>query len=214
MKKATIFFDHDNTLYSPACRLWDAISQRINTFIQYRLNVPIQEIESIRKYCRENFEIILKGLQKIFPAKNEEYLDYVHDLDLSLYISEDMQLKNILNSLPHNKIIFTNSDRNHASRVLKTLGIEDCFKKIIDIYDISPFNKPQKESLLKALQLSCELIPSHCGIVDDRDSNLTVSTDMGFKGIQPWCDDVSEYKWIRIPSIHELPLALEKLNWL
>jgi len=160
MKKATIFFGLDDTLYSPACGLWDAINQRINTFIQYRLNVPIQEMESIRKYCRENFGTSLKGLQKIFPVKNEEYLDY----------------------------------------------IEDCFKKIIDIYDISPFNKPQKESFLKALQLSCELIPSHCGIVDDRDSNLTVSTDMGFKGIQPWCDDVSEYKWIRIPSIMNYPL--------
>lgn len=40
----------------------------------------------------------------------------------------DPRLKQILDSIPVRKYVFTNADRRHAERCLQLLGITDCFE--------------------------------------------------------------------------------------
>ncbi|XP_050897501.1 uncharacterized protein C24B11.05 [Lathyrus oleraceus] len=60
-----------------------------------------------------------------------DFHSYVHGrLPYSL-LKPDRVLKRILQSLPCRKVGFTNADTGHAIRVLKRLGLEDCFERII-----------------------------------------------------------------------------------
>jgi len=55
MKAATLIFDLDNTLYSPKNGLWDALSQRISNFMQFKMSIPQEKIEPLRKKYRMSF---------------------------------------------------------------------------------------------------------------------------------------------------------------
>ncbi|RLM85578.1 uncharacterized protein C24B11.05-like [Panicum miliaceum] len=53
-------------------------------------------------------------------------------------LKPDPVLRQLLLSLPQRKIIFTNSDKAHAARVLEKLGLEDCFEGIICFETLNP----------------------------------------------------------------------------
>ena len=148
MKITTIFFDLDNTLYPPECGLWDVISQRISQFMLEKINIPEGQISILRQHFRDNYGTTLQGLREKFSILDEDYMEFVHDIPLTQYIHPNPSLKQMLTSLPHRKIIFTNASRLHTLRVLENLEITDQFDLIIDIADIYPFSKSQRESFL------------------------------------------------------------------
>ncbi|WOL05723.1 hypothetical protein Cni_G14454 [Canna indica] len=43
-------------------------------------------------------------------------------------LKPDPFLRNMLLTIPHRKIVFTNADKAPAAKVLKRLGLEDCFE--------------------------------------------------------------------------------------
>lgn len=53
-------------------------------------------------------------------------------------IEPNNKLRNLLNKIKQRKIIFTNSDKNHAVKVLKKLGLEDCFEEMICFETMNP----------------------------------------------------------------------------
>lgn len=61
-----------------------------------------------------------------------DYEDWHHDvhglLPYSKLIHKDPELRQILQSLPYPKFIFTNADIKHAKTVLGILGIQDLFE--------------------------------------------------------------------------------------
>jgi pyrimidine 5'-nucleotidase len=99
---------------------------------------------------------------------------------LTDFIQPDMTVRAALLSLPQRKVIFTNSDANHAGRVLNVLALTDCFDQIIDINAISPYCKPQPEAFRIALQSAGEQDPTHCVLVDDAPRNLAAARQLGF----------------------------------
>ena len=208
MEIKTLFFDLDNTLYPPTCGLWEAISLRISVFMQNQLRIPSENILSIRQYCRENFGTTLQGLKSLYPLDEEDYLAFVHDIDLDQYISPDPKLAKMLLTLPQHKIIFTNSDHTHAQRVLAVMGIERYFNQIIDIYDISPFSKPQPQSFRIALKKASETTAKRCSMIDDNAQNLEVAKRQGFFCVQVWEEFRNERPFITIPDILDLPSVL------
>ena len=60
------------------------------------------------------------------------FLDYVHDLDLSV-VKEHPSCAAAIDRLPGRKLIFTNGSRAHAERVAGKLGVLQCFEGIFDI---------------------------------------------------------------------------------
>ncbi len=208
MNITTLFFDLDNTIYPPSCGLWEAISQRISEFMLKRLGIPQGRISSIRQYCRDNYCTTLSGLKSLYPVKEEEYLAFVHDINLSHYISLNPKLANMLSELPQSKYIFTNADHAHAQRILLSMGIEQYFNEIIDIYDMAPFSKPQSQSYQIALRKANQSSANNCAMIDDNAQNLEAAAQLGFFCIRVWEDDQKNKAFSSIDDILKLPSIL------
>ena len=207
----SLYFDLDDTLYPASSGLWDAIRDRMNTYMQKFIDLPIADIASIRQGYLEKYGTTLRGLQAHYDVDVDEYLAYVHDLPLEKYILPDPNLHALLLSLPQRRWIFTNSDHNHASRVLTILGLAGCFDGIIDIRAVDFACKPDKIAYQKALDIAGDEDPAQCAIFDDSVRNLAPAREIGFytilvgkNGSEPVVDRV-------IPNIHELKDCMPEL---
>jgi putative hydrolase of the HAD superfamily len=180
MQFSSLYFDLDDTLYPASSGLWEAIRERMNSYMQHFIDLPLPEIIRLRQGYLEKYGTTLRGLQAHYQVDTDEYLAYVHDLPLEQYIQPDPNLRKLLLSLPQRRWIFTNADGNHAGRVTKILGIEDCFTGIIDIRAIGFACKPDKIAYQRALAITGDDDPSHCIIFDDALRNLAPAREMGF----------------------------------
>lgn len=167
MKFTTIFFDLDDTLYPPSAGLWKQIKARIGLYMRERMNIPPNEVESLREKYFLQYGTTLRGLQAHHRIDTEDFLAFVHDLPLHEYLAPNPTLRDIIASLPTVNLIFTNADIHHARRVLSALGLSDLFQKIIDVNALAPYCKPMPESFQIAMQAAGETDPSKCVMIDD-----------------------------------------------
>ena len=107
----------------------------------------------------------------------EEFLEYVHDIDLS-FMEKDLVLRNELENINLNKFVFTNGSRAHVKNIVKTLGIEDQFKDIFDIVDAKYHPKPEA----KAFDLMVDkfkINPKETLYIEDIAKNLSIGKKRG-----------------------------------
>ncbi len=86
MPEITLFFDVDDTLYPPSTGIWDLIGDRIDLFIQTRLNLVPDMTSDLRKRLFETYGTTLRGLVEEFGIDREEYLAFVHDIPVETII--------------------------------------------------------------------------------------------------------------------------------
>lgn len=180
MRFKSLYFDLDDTLYPASSGLWDAIRDRMNIYMRKFIERPLPEIALIRQGYLEKYGTTLRGLQAHYEVDVDEYLAFVHDLPLDKFIRPDPSLRTLILSLPQRRWIFTNSDHNHASRVLNILGLAGCFDGIIDIRAVDFACKPDKIAYQRALTLAGDDNPAECVIFDDSVRNLAPAREMGF----------------------------------
>jgi putative hydrolase of the HAD superfamily len=209
MQFTTIFIDLDGTLYSNDCGLWQAIRERISTYMRERMGFSAEDEARLRSSYLQTYGTTLRGLQINHHVDPEEFLAYVHDIPLEKYLRRDPVLHDLLKSLPQSTWIFTNADSNHAWRVMKALGVQDCFTGIIDIRALNFICKPQPEAYHKALILAGEPNPQGCILLDDALRNLTPAREIGFYTILVNQNSAEVYPSEpsapqRINSLHEL----------
>ncbi len=220
MQFTTLFIDLDETLYPSSCGVWEAISERMERYMHERLNLPWEEIPTLRKELYQNYGTTLRGLQLTRHIDEREFLDFVHDVPVDRLLLPDPALREVLLRYPQRKIILTNADRNHAGRVIRRLGLEGCFESVIDIYDIAPYCKPMPEAYQTALRLSGETSPEKCIFIDDSRRNLAGARAVGLFTVQvglpkpgltplPAAGDLQIARLTDLPTIlplnHELP---------
>ncbi len=204
----TLFFDLDNTLYPADCGLWEAIGGRIESYLKNEIKMQEEEITAFRLHCREKYGTALQGLKHLYQVDDAHYLKYVHDVNLSDYLKPDSRLTALLEALPQRKIVLTNSDINHARNVLSFLDIEHFFEFIIDVNQLSPYVKPQKESFTKALDLAGLDSADGCVFMDDHLPSVQNAAEMGFLSILIGLAPESEYPY-QITDIYRLPEILK-----
>ena len=127
-------FDLDNTLYPADCNLFAQVDQKMGEFISRYLGVPFVYARHLQKTYYRQFGTTLCGLMKVHRMDPKPFLDYVHDLDLTV-VQEHPELAAAIDRLPGRKLIFTNGSRAHAERVAGKLGVLQCFEGIFDIGD-------------------------------------------------------------------------------
>jgi putative hydrolase of the HAD superfamily len=173
-----VLFDLDNTLYPPACGLWEAIGERINLYLTERMRLPPAEAAVLRQRYLKAFGTTLEGLRREQAVDPLEYLGFVHNLPLANYLRPQPALEAMLARLPQVKVIFTNADAPHAERVLDQLGIRRHFASIIDILALNFVNKPDRLAYQRALEL-VGAAPAECVFVEDTAHNLPPAHDLG-----------------------------------
>lgn len=211
MSYTTLFFDLDETIYTKGNGLWDAIATRMNEYIRVNLDLPPEDVIELRRKYYQSYGTTLRGLQLHHHVDTDDYLAYVHDLPLEDFIQPDLQLRNLLLGLPQRKWIFTNADKNHASRVLKIIGISDCFDGILDVTAIGFLCKPEVEAYQRALTLANVDNPENSVLLDDSIRNLIPAKDLGFTTILVGSNGSNPAVDYVIKSIHDLPQAMPAL---
>jgi putative hydrolase of the HAD superfamily len=134
-------FDLDNTLYPSSCDLFAQISQRMTVYVHRLLDMPMEEARILQKAYYHDHGTTLNGLMKVHHVDAEDYLAFVHDIDLAA-LSPDPELAAIIAGLPGRKFVFTNGCVNHAGRVLARLGLNGHFDAVWDIRTIGFTPKP------------------------------------------------------------------------
>jgi putative hydrolase of the HAD superfamily len=177
-----ILFDLDNTLYSAEHALFDLIDVRINRYMHQVVGIAADQVDILRRRYWQQYGVTLQGLMDEHGADPEDYLAYVHDIDVSSRLGVNAELRGMLDELPQRKFVFTNGSRAHALQVLNCLQIADCFEHIFDIQLSGYIPKPNRipyAALLKTTGLDGE----NCVMVEDSLVNLDMAAQLGMKTI-------------------------------
>ena len=190
-----LIFDLDNTLYPADKKLFSLIDVRINRYMTEVVGIPACEVDSLRREYWRLYGVTLQGLIRHHQVDPEEYLHYVHNVDVNSTLSPDPLLRNVLSDLPQRKAVFTNGSSCHAERVLSALGIEDVFEEIYDIRVAAYLPKPWTEPYLAVLD-KLGTSAKDCIMIEDSRDNLETAKNLGMgtilvgRGLTPKFVDV------------------------
>ena len=182
-------FDLDNTLYCADSGIFAQIERRMTDYVMAFLKLPREEAYARQKALYRQYGTTLNGLMREHGASPEEYLHYVHDIDLNC-LQADADLAGAIEKLPGRRFVFTNGCRDHAARILERLGMTALFDEIWDIRTMDFLPKPQIEayqSVVKASGVACE----QAAMFDDIARNLVPARALGMttiwlKSDAPW----------------------------
>lgn len=202
-----LLFDLDNTLYPPERELFNLIDVRINRFMVEQVGIPATAVDGLRREYWAAYGVTLQGLIRHHGIDAEDYLHYVHDVDVTTRLSPDPQLRDMLAALPQRKAVFTNGSSGHADRVLAALGIADQFEAIFDIrianYLPKPYPAPY-QAVLAALGTS----PENCTMIEDSRENLRTAKEFGMTTVLVGAGATPEYVDLHLPEVRALATAL------
>jgi putative hydrolase of the HAD superfamily len=176
-RKRVWIFDLDNTLYPAECNLFAQVDQRMGEFIAKQLGVPFDYARHLQKSYYRQFGTTLAGLMRVHKMNPEPFLDYVHDIDVSV-VPDAPELRAAIERLPGRKLIFTNGSRAHAERVAGKLGVLDLFEGISDIASCGYEPKPSAaafDSMIKHHGVASNA----AAMFEDMPQNLEVPHKLG-----------------------------------
>jgi len=199
-----LLLDLDETLYAPECGVLRRVDERINAYLRERVGVPRGEVDAVRSALRRAHGTTLRGLVLRHAVDQDEYLRFVHDLDLSDLLAPDPALRALLGRLPPRKVVFTNAPRLHARQVLRLLQVEEAFHDVVALEDLGYLPKPDPASYRQVLT-RIGAAARACCLVDDTRANLLPASALGMRTV--WkakeaqsCDTVHH----AIVELHEL----------
>jgi len=170
-------FDLDNTLYPAECKLFHQVDIRMRNFISDYFNLNEDESVSLQKRYFREYGTTLNGLMKNHGMKPEAFLEYVHDIDVSV-VSPNPSMGLSLSQLPGQKIVFTNGTLKHAQRVMERLGIEHNFNGVFDIFATNFTPKPNIEGYYELVR-KFAINPQKTVMVEDMVHNLEPAKNLG-----------------------------------
>jgi len=207
-------FDLDNTLYDGATKVFDQVDKKMSKFISEKLKVSLTEAKKIQKNYFQEYNTTLNGMIKHHKIDADEFLEFVHDVDLN-FLNQDKILEEQIRKLDGKKIIFTNGSREHAENVTKRIGIDKLFDGIFDIRDSEFIPKPSREPYNKLVE-SYKIQPEYCIFFEDIARNLKPAYELGMKTVwiknnEPWAAKFSDAEFINYKT-NKLSNFLKELN--
>lgn len=191
-------FDLDNTLYPAGQNLFAQIDVRMTAFIQDALKIDRDEAYRVQKEFLGEYGTTLSGLMNVHSLPPGPFLDFVHDIDVSM-LDPDPQLAAALDALPGKKFIFTNGTVGHAENVAGRLGITQFFDDIFDIVAADYRPKPHADIYPKMLtRFGIEAEKS--AFFEDMARNLTPAHKIGMKTVLVTEDGEDGVKKMNMPE--------------
>lgn len=174
-------FDLDNTLYSPAARLFDQIEARMTNFVMTRLRVSRAEADRLRLVYWRAHGTTLAGLMQEHGVEPEAYLTNVHDISLD-HLEPDAELAARIRALPGRKIVHTNGAARYAARVVERRGLEGVFDGIYGVEHADYAPKPQRAAFAEVLDRA-GFEARRAAIFEDDPRNLEAPHGMGMRTV-------------------------------
>ena len=172
-------FDLDNTLYSGQTKVFSEVDKKMSAYISQKLNVDLLEAKKIQKKYFYESGTTLSGLMKHHKIDPNEFLEFVHDIDIS-WLPKDFLLREELKKIKEKKYIFTNGSHSHVENVTKQLGIQDLFDGVFAITDADFVPKPHIDPYQKIIK-KFNLNPEESILIEDIAHNLEQAKKLGMK---------------------------------
>tara|TARA_S200000501_G_scaffold328584_1_gene328598 strand:- start:233 stop:904 length:672 start_codon:yes stop_codon:yes gene_type:complete len=207
-------FDLDNTLYSGQTKVFSEVDKKMSSFISEKFNVSIAEAKKIQKEYFYEYGTTLSGLMKKRNVNPNEFLEFVHDIDIS-WLPQDKQLKEELIKIKEKKFIFSNGSHAHIENVTNQLGINGLFDGAFDITDADFVPKPHLDPYEKMIK-KFKLNPKESILIEDIAHNLEQAKKLGMKTCWLKNNEAFAKKDADKPyidyKINNLPSFLQKIN--
>ncbi|XP_058748632.1 uncharacterized protein C24B11.05-like [Vicia villosa] len=134
-----LLFDIDDTLYPFSSGISAHTAKNIEVYMLEKLGMDAAKVPELCSSLYKTYGTTMAGLRAIgYDFDYDDFHRCVHGRLPYNLLKPDPVLKGILQSLPFRKVCFTNADAGHAKRVLKRLGLEDCFERIISFDTLNP----------------------------------------------------------------------------
>ena len=182
-------FDLDNTLYRADNGIFAQIESRMTDYVTTLLKLPRDAARVRQKDLYRRYGTTLNGLMREHEVDAEDYLNFVHDIDLGS-LGPDAPLAEALEKLPGRRFVFTNGCRDHAARILDRLQMTHLFDGVWDIRTMNFVPKPQAcayDSVMGASGVD----PARAAMFEDLARNLVPARAMGMTTVwlktdAPW----------------------------
>ena len=172
-----ILFDCDGVLYQDLEAVFGQVSKKMTEYISSKLNVDLIKAKELQTNYFHKYNTSLNGLMIHHDIPPEEFLKYVHDIDLS-FMKKDKLLREELEKLNIKKFVFTNGSKEHVKNITEHLGIEDLFDGIFDIVDAEFHPKPEAKAFdLMVKKFNIE--PKNTIYIEDIAKNLSIAKARG-----------------------------------
>jgi putative hydrolase of the HAD superfamily len=170
-------FDLDLTLYGPEHNIMEQVRTRIAKFVEDYFDIDSEAAHKIRHAYWKSYGTTLGGLMAEHGVDLHAYLDFVHDVDLSL-LQPCPRLRAGIAALPGRKLIFTNADAPYARRILTARGLDGLFDGMLDIHAMEHRPKPAMESYDRLCKMF-GINPADALFIEDSAHNLEPAKAMG-----------------------------------
>ena len=184
-------FDLDNTIYPAHKSLFPRVAGRMIDWIEQNFKLERTQAEELKTRLFLEYGTTMNGLSTEYSVDPEDFLSYVHDIDLS-DLSYDNELDVGMSALPGKKYIYTNGTVLHASRILKAFGIDHHFELIFDIFASNHLPKPAMQPYQDFLAQS-KINPKQAVMIEDMARNLEPAAKLGMQTV--WL--MAEHSWAR-----------------
>ena len=180
-KIKNFIFDCDGVLYKDLDAVFGQVSKRMTEYISKKLNLDLKKAKELQTNYFHKYNTSLNGLLIHHDVKAEEFLEYVHDIDLE-FMEKDLVLREELLKLNTKKFVFTNGSHDHVKNITKCLGIDDLFDGVFDITDCNFIPKPSLDPY-KILIKKFNINPKKTIFIDDIAKNLEPAKKLGMKTV-------------------------------
>ena len=179
-----LLLDLDGVCYGshngyPLEKVFGLVSKRMTLFIQEKLGLDEKKAKELQTNYFYKYNTSLNGLMLHHNVIGDEFLKYVHDIDIS-FMKEDKILRSELENLDMEKFIFTNGSAEHAQNILTRLGVYDLFgkEKVFDIKDAGYVPKPEAQTF-DLMVKKFGIKPKETIYIEDIAKNLSIGFERG-----------------------------------
>lgn len=177
----TWVFDLDDTLYDARPHVWPVMTRLMNGFIVENLGLTLEEAERQREYFRNTYGTTLRGLMMKHSIPAEAFVEYAHDFDITPVIPTPGVAEGLAR-LSGRKVVFTNSTRVWATRMIRHLGIDGHFDAIFAVEDGAYLSKPNPATYDMFIE-KCGVDPKTACMIEDSPQNLKPAHDLGMRTV-------------------------------
>ncbi|EER99765.1 hypothetical protein BDA96_02G408000 [Sorghum bicolor] len=218
-----LLFDMDDTLYPLSLGINLACRKNIEEYMLNKLRIEESQVPKMCLDLYREYGTTMAGLKVLgYDFDYDDFHACVHGTLPYEKVKPDPVLRQLLLSLPQRKIIFTNSDKAHAARVLEKLGLEDCFEGIICFETLNPpptekkddgrgiLCKPSLESMEAVIEIA-KLDAKRTVFFDDSARNIAAGKAAGFHTVIVGSSALVPGADVALESIHNIKEALPEL---
>jgi len=199
-------FDLDNTLHDARARIFPAMHDQINAYLQRRFGVDEAGANAMRTRFWQRYGTTLNGLMRHHGEDPRRFLAETHAFpELAAMVVSENAMRHALGRLAGRKLLYSNAPRHYVEGVLDALGVRRYFDAVYSIEDARYRGKPALHGFHYILRKH-DLDARRCAFIDDALENLRTAHRLGMSTV--WVSPIARrvrFVDLRVASITELP---------